>query len=180
MEQVKEKLTRISVSLPESLLRQFDNMVSAKSCDSRSQVLVDMIHQQLIEHHLDVGKGIMAGTINIVFDHSINSTQKNLAELQYKYLDEVISTLNVNLTESKTMSVILVQGPGEKLKSIANEMISQRGVITGKLMLNTAILPPVHPLPESSKNEGVDVDSFGHNSRVGGSKLISGKFSSKE
>ena len=147
----KEKISRISISLPESLLRQFDNMVAAKSCDSRSQLIVDMIHQQLIQHHQDVGDDVMAGTINLVFDHSIPNLQKQLAELQYKYIDEVISCLNVNLTESKTMSVVLVQGPGKKLKMIANEMISLRGVMTGKLLLNTAIIPPVHPLPEPAE-----------------------------
>lgn len=147
MEAIKERISRISISLPETLLQQLDAMVEDKACDSRSQLIVDMIHQQLIQHHQEVGKGVMAGTINIVFDHSVNNTQKQLAELQYKYIDEVISCLNVNLTESKTMSVILVQGPGDKLKSIANEMTSLRGVITGKMLLNTAIIPPVHPLP---------------------------------
>jgi CopG family nickel-responsive transcriptional regulator len=148
MELVKnrDKLSRISVSLPQSLLEQFDRMVSDKSCDSRSQAFVDMIHKQLAEHFENENVGVMAGTINLVFDHSVPNLQKQLAELQYKYIDEVISTLNVNLTRSQTMSVILVQGPGEKLKLIANEMISRRGVITGKLMLSTAVLPPVHPL----------------------------------
>ena len=174
MESVKEKLTRISVSLPESLLQQLDAMVEDKACDSRSQLIVDMIHQQLIQHHQDVGQGIMAGTINLVFDHSINNTQKNLAELQYKYIDEVISCLNVNLTQSKTMSVILVQGPGEKLKAIANEMISQRGVMTGKLMLNTAIIPPVHPLPANDiiADPAHGVGKTGVNGRI-----LKGKFS---
>ena len=149
MDQCKEKISRISVSLPENLLRQFDDMVADKACDSRSQLIVDMIHQQLIQHHQDVGQDVMAGTINLVFDHSIPNLQKHLAELQYKYIDEVISSLNVNLAQSKTMSVVLVQGPGDKLKQIANEMISQRGVITGKLLLSTAIIPQVHPLPEA-------------------------------
>lgn len=151
MELCKEKISRISISLPESLLRQFDEMVADKSSDSRSQLIVDMIHQQLIQHHQDVGDDVMAGTINLVFDHSVPNLQKQLAELQYKYIDEVISCLNVNLTQSKTMSVVLVQGPGKKLKMIANEMIAQRGVITGKLLLNTAIIPQVHPLPEPAE-----------------------------
>lgn len=143
------KVSRISISLPDGLLEQFDQMLAEREYDSRSQAISDMINQQLNEHHQDVGSEIMAGTINLVYDHSIPNLQRQLTELQYKYLSEVISILNVNLTHEKTMSVVLVQGPGAKLKLIADEMISRRGVITGKLLLSAAILPPVHPLPRA-------------------------------
>ncbi len=152
----KEKLVRISISLSESLLTQFDDMLDERQFDSRSQAVSDMIHQQLTEHRKNVGEEVMAGTINLVYDHSVPNLQKQIAELQYKYIDEVISSLNVNLTHTNTLSVILVQGPGAKLKRIADEMISRRGIITGKMLLSTAIIPPVHPLPP------LDLDSIGN------------------
>ena len=152
MEKPKQKVSRISVSLPDSLLDQLDEMVEKKACDSRSQAIVDMIYQQLAEFRQDVGTEIMAGTINIVYDHTVPNLQNKLADLQFRYIDEVISSLNVNLTHNQTMSVILVQGPGAKLKRIANEMISHRGVITGKLLVNAAIIPPVHPFPPLTFN----------------------------
>ncbi|MBR9912309.1 MAG: nickel-responsive transcriptional regulator NikR [Gammaproteobacteria bacterium] len=144
----KDKLCRISVSLPENLLQQFDTMVSEREYESRSQAIADVLHQKLNEHREEIGQEIMAGTINLVFDHSVPNLQKQLADIQHKYIDEVISSLHVNLENAKTMSVILVQGPGQTLKAIANEMISRRGVSTGKLLLSAAILPPVHPLPK--------------------------------
>ncbi len=147
MDSPKNALKRISISLPENLLYQLDNMVEEKSCDSRSQAIIDMIHQKITQHRFDYGDEIMAGTINIVFDHSTPNLQKSLADIQHKYLDEVISSLNVNLTQSQTLSVILVQGPGRRLKKIADETTTLRGVITGQLLMNSAILPPVHPLP---------------------------------
>ncbi len=153
MEQNKDKLSRISVSLPESLLLEFDKMVDARDYESRSQAITDVLHQKINEYKEEVGEEIMAGTINLVYDHSVPHLQKQLADIQYKHIDEVISNLNVNLENAKTMSVVLVQGPGEKLKAIANEMISRRGVITGKLLLSAAILPPVHPLPEKNAND---------------------------
>ena len=143
----KDRLCRVSVSLPQSLLQQFDAMVSEREYESRSQAIADVINQKLNEHHEEIGDGVMAGTINLVFDHSIPGLQKQLTDIQHRYLDEVISSLHVNLENARTLSVILVQGPGQTLKTIANEMISRRGVSTGKLLLSTAILPPVHPLP---------------------------------
>ncbi len=128
-------IARISVSLPEALLQQLDEMVTERGFESRSQAIADMINQQLTDYRKKLGHDIMAGTINLVYDHSIPGVQKELADLQHAFLDEVISALNVNLIESRTLSVLLVQGPADKLKMIADSMITCRGVITGKLLM---------------------------------------------
>lgn len=140
-------VARISVSLPEPLLNQLDGMVVERGFESRSQAIADMINQQLTEHRKELGQAIMAGTINLVYDHSIAGVQKQLADLQHEYLAEVISVLNVNLKQNSTLSVLLVQGPANKLKRIADRMITCRGVTSGKLLMSTVILPQLHPLP---------------------------------
>lgn len=145
--QVRGQLSRISISLPESLLRELDWMVNARGFESRSQAISELIHQGLADYKLDLGEDIMAGTINLVYDHSTPGLQKRLSDLQHEHITEVISSLNVNLVQHQTLGVVLVQGPASKLKQIADKMISSRGVITGKLLMSTAIIPPVHPLP---------------------------------
>jgi len=153
-------IARISVSLPEALLQQLDEMVSDRGFESRSQAIGDMINQQLTDYRKKRGHDIMAGTINLVYDHSIPGIQKHLAVLQHEFLDEVISTLNVNLIDNRILSVLLVQGPADKLKTIADRMITCRGVISGKLLMSTAIIPQLHPLPVSSDNQD-DEDTLG-------------------
>lgn len=144
------RTSRISISLPEKLLEQFDNMVLERGFESRSQAVSEMINAQLTCHRQRLGQDIMAGTINLVYDRSVPGMLKRLIELQYQYIDEVISVLNTNLTRQQTMSVVLVQGPAAKLKLIADKMITCRGVITGKLLMSTAIIPLLHPLPRIS------------------------------
>ena len=145
---LKTGVSRISVSLPESLLEQLDGMVSQRGFESRSQAIAEMINQQLVEHKQQLGEEIMAGTITLVYDHSTPGLQKQLADFQHQYLSEVISSLHVHLMHAHTMEVILVQGPAARLQAIADRMVTSRGVITGRLQLTTAIIPPVHPLPE--------------------------------
>jgi CopG family nickel-responsive transcriptional regulator len=43
------------------------------------------------------------------------------------------------------MEVILVQGPARTLQSIADQLISRRGVISGKMHLVAALIPQLHP-----------------------------------
>jgi len=86
------------------------------------------------------------GTITVFHDHSTRGLQKRLADLQYTHIDEVISSLHIHLMHHQTMEVILVQGPAQKLQLIADKIITLRGVITGKLQLIAALIPPLHPL----------------------------------
>jgi CopG family nickel-responsive transcriptional regulator len=144
---VRQTVSRISVSLPERLLRQLDSMVLARGFEGRSQAIAEMVNQQLVEHRQELGEDIMAGTITLVYDHSTPGLKQQLADLQHQHLSEVISSLHVHLMHAHTMEVILVQGPAQQLQHIADRMLTCRGVITGKLQLTTAIIPPLHPLP---------------------------------
>lgn len=143
---VKTGVSRISISLPEVLLIQLDNMLREKNYESRSQAIAEMIHCQLVEHQHRLGNDIMTGTITLVYDTSTPGLQKFLANLQHEHIDEVISSLHVNLTHGRTMEVILVQGPGGVLQLIADKMTTARGVVSGKLQVTTSIIPPLHPL----------------------------------
>lgn len=151
---IKTSVARISISLPEHLLTELDRMGQERGFESRSQMIAEMINHQLAEHKEERGTDIMAGTINLVYDHSTPGLHKQLSDLQHTYIDEVISSLNVNLMHTKTLEVILVQGPAAKLKMIADKMIACRGIICGKLLMSTAILPQVHPLPATDAATG--------------------------
>lgn len=144
-------VNRISISLPDDLQTELDSMVAARGFESRSQAINDMLRQHLAEHKRDKGNEVMVGTITVLYNNAARVLQKTMADLQYRYLDEVISSLHVHLADNKTMEVILVQGPAQTVQTIANEIIAIRGVITGKLQLMGAIIPPLHPMTLATK-----------------------------
>ena len=139
-------VSRISISLPPELLSELDGMVQGRGYGSRSQAIGDMVNYQLAEHKRMLGNEVMAGTLTLLYDRSVRALQKRLADTQYRYIDEVISSLHVHLSENQMLEIVLVQGPAARLQDIANEMISLRGVITGRLQLLAAVIPPLHPL----------------------------------
>ena len=145
-------VTRISMSLPEELLSDLDRMVEQRGFDSRSQAIGDVLYKSLIEHKRDLGNDVMAGIITLFYDNTIPALQKQLADLQFRYIDEVISSLHVHLMHNQTMEVILVQGPARTLQTIADEMTSRRGVVSGKMHLIAALMPPLHPFTEARKS----------------------------
>jgi CopG family nickel-responsive transcriptional regulator len=143
-------VSRISVSLQPSVLEELDRMVESSGYDSRSQAISDMVNYQLVEHKRKLGNDVMVGTLTLLYDRLTRGLQKKLADLQYEHIDEVISSLHVHLTHNQIMEVVLLQGPAKLVQDIANEMIAQRGVITGHLQLMAAIIPPVHAASNDS------------------------------
>jgi CopG family nickel-responsive transcriptional regulator len=141
----RRQVSRISISLPHDLLAELDSMVGQRGFDSRSQAINDMVHRGLMEHKHKLGDDVMVGIITLFYDNSVAGLQKALADLQFRYIDEVISSLHVHLMHNQTMEVILVQGPGRDLQAIADEMTSRRGVKSGKMYLVAALIPQLHP-----------------------------------
>jgi CopG family nickel-responsive transcriptional regulator len=144
-------VTRISISLPEKLLTDLDRMVGERGFDSRSQAVNEMLHKCLVEHKNDIGDDIMVGIIALFYNNTVLGLQKQLADLQVRYIDEVISSLHVHLMHNKTMEVVLVQGPARTLQMIADEMTSKRGVISARIHLVAALIPQVHPFIDKPK-----------------------------
>ena len=146
LERARERpVSRISISLPENLLSDLDHMVKSRGFDSRSQAVNEMLHKFLLEHKNEVGDDVMVGIIALFYNNAVSGLEKQLADLQVRYINEVISSLHVHLMNNKTMEVVLVQGPARILQMIADEMTSKRGVISGRIHLVAALIPQVHP-----------------------------------
>jgi CopG family transcriptional regulator, nickel-responsive regulator len=125
-------------------------MVEERGFDSRSQAIADVLYQSLVEHKSNVGQDVMVGVVTLFYDNSVAGLQKQLADLQFRHIAEVISSLHVHLMHNQTMEVILVQGPAQKLRVIADEMTSRRGVISGKMHLIAALIPQLHPFRQET------------------------------
>jgi CopG family nickel-responsive transcriptional regulator len=149
---VSTLVSRISVSLPPDLLVELDRMVAKRGYGSRSQAIGEMVNYQLAEHKRSLGNEVMAGTLTLLYNRATRGLQGRLADLQYQHIDEIISSLHVHLTEDRMLEVLLAQGPAKKLQAIADEMIAQRGVITGRLQLLAGAIPPLHT-PAGKKKE---------------------------
>lgn len=141
---LRQPVQRISISLPDAVFRELDEMIDERGIESRSKLISELITQSVIEHQEDKGDRVMAGTITLIYDEAKGQILQRLAELERTHVDEVISSLHVQLEDNHRMEVILVQGPAGKLRQIADRLISCKGVRTGKLTLTSMIIPPLH------------------------------------
>lgn len=161
----KNQTIRTSISLPQKLYDQLDELVATRGFRNRSQALREMIHQQLGRYAIEDGNQVMAGTITLFYDESKAHLRSKLAKIQRKHINEVISSQHVLLEDNHTMEVLLVQGPSGILREISDELVSCKGVTTGGLNLSSTVLPPIH---SRSKSVGDVVPDFTTTDRAAG------------
>jgi CopG family nickel-responsive transcriptional regulator len=133
----KETVSRFSVSLPPSLLRQLDEMTGEKGYDNRSLAIADMIRNHLVEHRQKFGTEDIAGTITLVYDHHKQHVQESLTDIQHDHHDVILSTVHVHLDHHNCLEVLLVRGQAAVIRKIADELITAKGVKHGKLTVTT-------------------------------------------
>ena len=139
-----EPVSRFSVSLPPSLLRQLDDMARDKGYDNRSLAIADMIRDRLVEHHQKTENAEMVGTITLVYDHHKPHLQASLTDIQHDHHNLILSTVHIHLDHHNCLEVLLVQGRAKLIRKIADELIASKGVKHGKLTVTTTgkDLPP--------------------------------------
>lgn len=147
----KQKLARISVTVPEITLLALDQKIVDQHYESRSQAIVDMINKHLIAEQVSQNE-VMVGTLTLLYDVGLKPLRIQLIDLQQQYLTQVISSLHIQLDEQKILEVMLMQGVSSELKHISQQFIALKGVIKGHLEMMDAVMPPI-PQNDSMSEE---------------------------
>jgi len=138
------QFARLSISLPARLLEQLDAMMTERDLPNRSQMVAELVRQELAEHDRRQVDPIIAGTITLIYRAERGRVRHALAQTQLTYLKEVISSQHVFLENDQSLEVLLVQGPADRLSQLCDDLRGIRGVQQIKLITTTALLPPLH------------------------------------
>lgn len=137
-------VTRFSVSLPPDVAESLDQFVAERQLPSRSHALAEMVRQSVLEHQATVLGATVAGTITMVYQDAGDNVRTRLTRIQRKYDMEVISSQHVFLEGEQCLEVLLVQGPGDTLTRLCNEIMGCRGVLQARFTASAALVPPLH------------------------------------
>lgn len=138
----RPKLTRISITVPEKTVEALDQTIVEEHYESRSQAIVDMINKHLIAEQAQQN-AVMVGTLTLLYDASCMPLRMQILDLQQKFLEQVISSLHIQLDQQKILEVMLLQGGSNDLKQISQQFTALKGVIKGHLELMDAVMPPL-------------------------------------
>lgn len=128
---------RFGVSLDSDLLEKFDKLCEQRCYQTRSEAIRDLIRNTLVEEEWKDDTRIIAGTLTLVYDHHKSDLSQKLVEIQHDHHDVIITSLHVHLDHYNCLEVLLLKGDGDEVRTLAQKLVSTKGVKHGKLSLAT-------------------------------------------
>lgn len=130
-------LIRFGVSLDDKLLGRFDKLCELKKYQNRSEAIRDLIRDNLVKEEWAGLKREVTGVITLVYDHHKRELLDGLINIQHDHQEMIISSQHIHLDHDNCLEVIIVKGDGRKMKSLASQLRSAKGVKHGELVMTT-------------------------------------------
>ncbi|MEM1514546.1 MAG: nickel-responsive transcriptional regulator NikR [Candidatus Bathyarchaeia archaeon] len=125
----KDSIIRFSVSLPPSIVKEFDDVWRSMGYESRSKAVHDAIQSFISELKWTFsGAEHVAGAILICYYLDKPDIVEKIMSLQHKFMDIIISTTHVHLKEDICLEIIAVNGETSEIKKLAEEIMTKKGV----------------------------------------------------
>jgi len=132
-----EQMQRIGVSLESKLLSQFDKLIAAQGYSKRSEALRDLIRNRRTTEQLSDPKTEAVAAVFVVYDHHRRQLAKKLIQLQHNQLLKSISSMHVHLDHHNCLEVILLRGKVSEITKLGDNIVSLKGVKSGRVNLIT-------------------------------------------
>ena len=128
------KVERISFSTPPTLMKQFDDSISAIGYRDRSKALQIAMRNFITDYAWkEDNKKQGAGAILLTYDHRVHGMQENLTHVQHHHRAVIGSTTHIHLDENQCLEIISVKGKLERIQAMAKELMKVKGVSQFKL-----------------------------------------------
>jgi len=126
--------TRLSVSLPSSLVREFDTAWRSMQYTNRSKAVHDAIRNFISEHKwMQEEEEELTGAIVLLYYLDKPGLLNRIMETQHEFEDLVSSTMHLHLTRDKCLEIIAVKGKTRDAKNLAQKLMAKKGVKQLKL-----------------------------------------------
>jgi len=126
-------IERIGVSVDKKLLSEFDKLIACQGYQSRSEAIRNLIRQQLNAEQLKNPKAKAIAAVFLVYDHHSTKLMEKLTNLQHSHVLQTISSMHIHLDDHKCLEVIVLKGHVGEIKSMAEKIVSLKGVKLGRI-----------------------------------------------
>lgn len=126
--QNKMGVVRFSVSLPPSLVEEFDGVWRSMGYENRSKAVHDAMRAFISDFKWMQEKGHVAGAVLVLYYLDKPRLLEKVTSIQHKFRDIISSTTHIHLEEDKCLEIIAVNGEVSKIRRMAEELMAKKGV----------------------------------------------------
>lgn len=143
-------MRRITISVEESLARQFDSLIERRGYHNRSEAFRDLLRDHIESERKEADSvRFCVGTLSYVYNHHERELASRLASFQHDHHDVCVSTMHVHLDHDQCLETVILSGRYREVRAFADAMIAQSGVQHG----NLHIVPADTETPHLSKHQ---------------------------
>jgi len=128
-------VTVISITLPNELLKKFDDFMRARGYYSRSEAFRDAVRNLIAE--ADIAKletGSVAATIMITSDYARRDVDLRMTELRHEFDDVVVENVHRHIDDKYCLEIFIAQGKNERMLDLIGRVRGMRGIQQVKAM----------------------------------------------
>ncbi len=138
-------MDRFTISLDEDLATEFDKLIKQRGYTTRSEAVRDILREHLQRgHEARDDKGVCVASLSYVYNHHERELSQRLADIQHEHHDLTVSTTHAHLDHENCLETVLLKGPTKAVRTLAEEIIAERGVRHGRVNIISAELKKTH------------------------------------
>jgi len=123
-----EEIARFSVSIPKSLLDEFDKWLSSHGMVNRSEALRQVMRSFIAQSKWEFQEGMVCGTVTIIYDHHRHDAVSEITNIQHKYGVIIVCTTHVHIDHSNCLEAIILLGEIDMIKKFLVDLNSLKGI----------------------------------------------------
>lgn len=129
-------MERVTISLDEDLLAEFDDYLRAKNYKNRSEGIRDAIRNLTADDLIKADdESPCVGCVVYVYNHQERNLSSRLVEAQHHHHHIPAATLHLHIDSENCLEATVLNGKVSEVRALANQIISQTGVRHGHLQL---------------------------------------------
>lgn len=120
-------MARISISIPEDLLREFDRIRGCIGYKDRSKAIQAAIRDFITQHMIGEG-GEGSGAVIFIYDHTIPGLEEYISDVQHKYGDVISAAMHIHLDRKHCLQIVSVRGEWKRISNLSRKLRGRKGV----------------------------------------------------
>ncbi len=138
-------MDRFTISLDETLATAFDELIKERGYATRSEAVRDILrtHLQHSREQRDA-KGACVANVSYVYNHHERELSERLRSIQHAHHDLAISIMHAHLDHEQCIETVMLKGPAQQVRELAQKIIAERGVRHGLLNLVSVEMSKPH------------------------------------
>lgn len=122
-------MERITMSIDESLAKEFDAMIAKRGYTSRSEAMRDLLRREVeSDRAARDARGHCVASLSYVYNHHVRDLAERLTEAQHAHHDLVVATMHVHLDHDHCLEVEVLKGSTQAVRGFSDRIRAERGV----------------------------------------------------